>query len=205
MKSRSYPRAFFRCTVLVALAMGIVCFNVRGKSIEAASDNESDVIFPKAGGSLSFSHFSWGAEVGSSIDLTSQDLSTFDIDAQIGYKNSIIKLIGVGAGIHRGFHTGTNFIPVYLVFRSSFRRKPSLFFLNLQAGYSFYSISHAKSQGDLTGSLGLGINLSKSSSANSFVILSANYQRFSNSTVIANSMLEDNNVFFAKLAIGVSF
>ncbi|MDE7402488.1 MAG: hypothetical protein K2M87_03650 [Muribaculaceae bacterium] len=172
-------------------------------SLEQVSLKES--LFPKASRSLADSHFTWGAEVGSSLDLTSHDLTTIDIDAFLGYKSKLIKLIGIGAGIHRSIHTGNNFIPVYLSFRSSFRSKPSPCFLSVKAGYSFNRVYGAKkSDGDVTASLGLGINLQQSRIAQSYVIISGTYQYF-NRGLVSTTDLNRRYIFFATLAIGVNF
>lgn len=170
----------------------------------APADDGPGVLFPGKSHSLAFSHFTWGAEVGSSLDLTSNDLSTFDVDVVLGYKNPYIKLAGIGAGIHRSIHSGNNFIPVYAVLRTSFRRKPSLFFLNLQAGYSFNSISDAGTVGDFTGALGVGINLQQTSVAKSYVILSGAYQYFSTGN-LQKIDLDQHYIFYARLMIGVNF
>lgn len=162
------------------------------------------VLFNDPRGNLSVSHFTWGAEVGSSIDVTGHDMSTFDADVHIGYKNSYIKLIGVGAGIHRSIHMGHNFIPVYGVIRTSFRKQPSLLFLNLQGGYSFNKISHHDTMGDFFASLGIGINLSQKKRAKSYIIASCGYQRF-NQEHRELIGLDTGNIYFAKLLIGVSF
>lgn len=173
-------------------------------AVPAPADEGPGVIFPGKSHSLAFSHFTWGAEAGSSLDLTTNDLSTFDVDVVLGFKNSFIKLAGIGAGIHRSIHTGNNFIPVYAVLRTSFRRKPSLFFLNLQAGYSFNSISDAGTLGDFTGALGVGINLQQSSVAKSYIILSGAYQYFSTAN-LQKIDLDQHYIFFARLVIGVNF
>lgn len=57
-------------------------------------------LFPEKSRSLAKSHFTWGAEAGASIDLTGHDMSTFDVDVLFGYKNSYIRMVGLGAGIH---------------------------------------------------------------------------------------------------------
>lgn len=41
---------------------------------------EEESLIQGKGKSLSFSHFTWGAEVGSSLDMTGHDLSSFDVD-----------------------------------------------------------------------------------------------------------------------------
>lgn len=165
---------------------------------------ERESIFRSRPLSLAFSHFTWGAEAGASLDLTSHDLSTFDVDVLLGYKNSFIKLAGVGAGIHRSVHKGNNFIPVYAVFRSSFRSRPSLLFLNVQAGYSFNSFGDGKSVGDFMGALGVGINLQQTRTAKSYFVLSAAYQYF-NAENQEKIGIYSNYIFFARLMFGVNF
>ena len=70
-----------------------------------------DSFFPEKSVNLAKSHFTWGAEFGSSIDMTAHNLSTFDLDVNIGYKNSFFKIIGIGAGIHRSLSSGDTYVP----------------------------------------------------------------------------------------------
>ncbi len=165
---------------------------------------ERESLVPRSTLSLAFSHFTWGAEAGSSLDMTSHDLSTFDADVLIGFKNSFIKIVGFGAGIHRSIHSGNNMIPVYAVFRSSFRSKPSLCFLNLQAGYSFNTYGDSKTMSDLYGALGIGVNLQKTSKASSYVILSLACQHLNDKNKESINF-DTNYILFAKLMIGVTF
>lgn len=165
---------------------------------------ERESLVPRKTLSLAFSHFTWGAEAGSSLDMTSHDLSTFDADVLVGFKNSFIKIAGFGVGMHRSIHSGNNMVPVYAVFRTSFRSRPSLCFFNLQAGYSFNTYSDADTKGDLYGALGLGINLQKTSLASSYVILSLACQHLGNANK-TSIKFDTDYVFFAKLMIGVNF
>lgn len=170
----------------------------KAADVQPSEAFERESLVPKKTLSLAFSHFTWGAEVGSSLDMTSHDLSTFDADVMLGFKNSFIKMVGFGAGIHRSIHSGNNMIPVYAVFRSSFKSKPSLCFFNLQAGYSFNSYGKNDTQGNLYGAVGIGINLQKTSLASSYVILSLAYQHLSNANREAIKF-DTNNIYFAKI------
>lgn len=165
---------------------------------------ERESLFPQKSLDLGKSHFTWGAETGASLDMTSHDLSTFDVDVMLGYKNSIFNLAGIGAGLHRSVHAGNNFIPVYAVLRTDFRRKPSPLFLNVQAGYSFNTVQDSETLGDFYGAFGMGVNLSQSRKANSYVILSVAYQYLS-SKILSKIDFDTHYVFFAKLNIGVNF
>lgn len=168
----------------------------------APNSSERESIFPKSSRSLAFSHFTWGGEIGGSIDMTGNDLSTVDVDIVLGYKNRFIRTLGIGAGIHRAIGTGNNFIPVYLVFRSSFRSKPSLLFLNLKIGYSFNTISDSPTFGDTSSSLGCGINLAMSSRFQSHIILSVNHRHLDSRH---NLNLPVQDIFLANLCFGVNF
>lgn len=122
----------------------------------------------------------------------------------LGFKNDFIKLVGVGAGIHRSIHVGNNLVPVYFVFRSSFRKKPSLLFFNLQAGYSFNSLAGSDKFGDWTGAVGLGINLKQTGMAKSYIILSAAYQHIDKAS-FENTPIDRQSIIFGRLVIGVNF
>lgn len=173
-------------------------------TLDAATYSERESLFPDQSRSLAFSNFTWGAEAGSSLDLTSHDLSSFDLDVLFGYKNSFIKMAGIGAGIHRSIHTGNNFIPVYAVIRTNFRRTPSLLFFNLQGGYSFNSFSSTGTVGDFYGAVGVGINLQQTKMSKTYVILSGAYQYFSEGNRLKTD-IDANYIFFAKLVVGVNF
>jgi hypothetical protein len=149
-------------------------------------------------------HFSWGADVGSSIDLSGNDFSTFDVHLNIGYTNNFIRLVGVGAGIHRAFGAGNNFIPIYVIFRSSFRSKPSLFFLDWKAGYSFNSISDADVKGGFQMSAGLGINLYSSNSIKSHIILGYGYFHL-NEKQTTELKLKLSHINLVQLSFGIVF
>lgn len=176
----------------------------RDSVLTGKSDDPQGSLFPSKNRNLAFTHFTWGAEAGSSLDLTSHNLSTFDVDVLLGYKNSFFKMAGAGAGIHRSVTSGNYFIPVYGVLRTSFRNKPSLFFMNLQAGYSFNSVGDSKTIGDFYGAVGVGINLQQTRTAKSYVILSASYQHFNENNKEKTS-IDKSYIFFGRLVIGVNF
>lgn len=181
--------------------------SVNGEAADKQPDTShhpEDVIFPHKSLSLFTSHFTWGAEFGASIDMTSHDMSTIDADVVFGYKNSFFRIIGVSAGIHRAIGTGDNFVPIYALMRTSFRSKPSLFFLNLQLGYSFNTIGDSPTFGDTCALLGCGINLAMSRNFQSHIILSFGYRHFNERHKTAVK-LDTDNVYLTKLTFGVNF
>lgn len=176
-----------------------------GTLVSAEIPETKDAVSVDPSLSLSKSHLAWGAEIGSSIDLTSHDLSTFDADFMLGYRNDLIKLAGIGCGFHRSIHSTNNFVPLYGILRTSFRREPSLLFMNLQAGYSFNTISDHGTVGDFTSSLGFGINLQQRKSYQTYFIFSLAYQYYSDSNKLKIEQIDTNYIFFARLVFGVNF
>lgn len=167
------------------------------------SDDISSFL-PEKSQSLAGKHFTWGADIGASIDMDVDDMSTFNADVTFGYKNSFIRLAGLGVGIHRSFGQGHNFIPVYAIFRSSFRSRPSLCFLDLKAGCSFNSISGAGSHTGFYGGAGIGFNLSQSARCRTHIILSYGCLAL-NHDVKVQEATGYRFINYAELKFGVSF
>lgn len=165
---------------------------------------ERESIFPQKSLSLSESHFTWGGEFGASIDLSGYDTSTFDVDIVFGYKNSYLRLLGIGAGVHRAFGTGDNFVPVYAVLRTSFSKKQRPVFMSLKVGYSFNTMGDAPTFGDTNASLGCGFNLAISRKFKSHIILAYEFRHFNKRHKDVLNMHADN-ISLATLSFGVNF
>lgn len=167
-------------------------------------EEHAESFFPQRARSLEESHFSWGAEFGTSIDVSGYDSSTFNVDALFGYKNKYLRLLGMGVGIHRSFGTGDNFVPVYAVVRTSFSSRPKLFFMSFKAGYSFNTISNSSTFGDVNASLGAGINLAVSRKFRTHIILGYEFRHF-NQKHREKYSLEAEDISLATLSLGVNF
>ena len=150
------------------------------------------------------SHFTWGFEVGSSIDISGYDSSTINADALVGYKNAYIRFIGAGLGIHHAVGSGDNYVPLYLAFRSSFSSRPRLFFLSAKIGYSFNTIGDADTFGDINASLGWGINLTIAKKFQSYLILGYEFRHF-NSKHRETVSIDTKNISMASLSLGFNF
>lgn len=171
-------------------------------SVKTVKDDSYGSLFTSV--DLATSHFTWGAELGSSIDMTGHDMSTLDADVVIGYKNKWIRTVGFGAGIHRAFGTGDNFIPLYAVFRTSFTSRPSNFFMSVKIGYSFNSIQDSPTFGDTCASIGAGINLAMSHRFSSHIILSIQQRHFTKRHS-DKYKLNIDNIYLVGLSFGVNF
>ena len=82
-----------------------------------------------------------GAELSTGLDLSGADMSTFNADLLIGYRHKVIQLLGLSLGIHKSLGTRDSFIPIQIVFRTSFRPRPSLMFMHFSTGYSFNTMA----------------------------------------------------------------
>lgn len=190
--------------LIVALLLPAIFTAIPLKADTSPQSTDDDSLFPELNRPLSLSHFTWGVDVGSSIDLGGNDMSTFDAEAMFGYKNSFWKALGVGAGVHKAFGNEYTFVPVFALLRTSFRNKPSLFFLDARAGYSFNTIADTGSQGGLIFSLGAGINLALYKGINSHIIVSYSYYGLRKAEDAAVPY-RGHNIDYAMLRIGVSF
>lgn len=151
-----------------------------------------------------YSHFAWGADIGSSVDMTGKDMSSIDINAYFGYKNRFIRFVGIGAGIDMMIGNGSSAYPVYAMLRSGFSDRPTLCFLDMRAGCSFNNILDYRSQTNFYGSLGVGITLAKGHNFSSHIILSYNFMPL-NDTTVGDQKVRLGDLHYAALRIGASF
>ena len=203
LKGKIYPVMKIMLFVTGFLLSSIPAFSV--EVADTATTVKRESLFPHKSISLATSYFTWGAEAGASIDLTGHDMSTIDVDVHLGYKDAFLQILGIGAGIHRTVQSGANFIPLYVMLQTSFRSKPSLFFLNAKLGYSFNTINDSPTFGDFVSSLGLGINLSRTRLARTYLVLALGYRYFNERHREYVNHLDAKYVYIAQLSFGVSF
>lgn len=165
----------------------------------------SDMLTDSSRKSLSkrYSHFVWGSEIGICADLSGMDMSSFNFDLFAGYRNAFIQTLALGAGVHKSLGNRDSFIPIYVLFRSSFRKKPSLCFLNLRIGYSFNTISNSPTVGDTSCAIGCGFNLSRSKKIQSYILVAYAFRHFNQRhTQIIN--VAKSNVSLAQVSFGIT-
>lgn len=196
-----------KCLMLI---MGVSVFPALSKSevINSADTlNQTDGIISgnvDIDNQKKVTHFTWGAEFGTSIDMSGYDSSTFNVDAMVGYRGTYFKLAGFGAGIHRSMGSGDNYIPLYAIMRTSFSKIKRLFFMNLKVGYSFNTIGDAPTFGDVNASLGGGINLASGKSFQSYLILGYEFRHFNQRNKSKVDIVADD-VSLVSLSFGVNF
>lgn len=122
-------------------------------------------------------HFAWGAEVASDIDMTGQDLSTFDIHATLGYKNRYIQMLGAGAGIDVAIGNSSRMYPVYGVIRTSFNPTRNRCFMEVRAGYSFNHMTRGEDHNGIYTNIAWCINLAMAREYRSYLGLGYTYRQ----------------------------
>ena len=147
----------------------------------------------------------FGVEAGASIDMTSNDFSSFDIDLFAGDRSKTIKCFGLGAGIHNSFSSNRYYLPVYVLFRSNILANKPLFFVDFRAGYSASQMYKGESQGGFFGSAGLGINLSVSKKFGSHILIGYNFYQLSPFTDEKGVFQDINGAHLVSIRLGISF
>lgn len=154
--------------------------------------------------SIGQSHFSWGAGIGSSIDMSGNDMSSIDLAACFGYKGAGIQMAGVGAAINMAVSNGSRMFPVYAILRTNFRKRPSRCFMEAKAGCSFNNLYDHESQQGFYGSLGAGVHLATGKSFRSYVLLSYAYNHV-RPYGSDEKTLSLGDIHTASISIGISF
>ncbi|MCM1484560.1 MAG: hypothetical protein NC043_09515 [Muribaculaceae bacterium] len=179
--------------ILIALILTLVCV-----PYAVSAD------ITTAGNSGAFSHFVWGAEAGGSIDMTTNDMSTLNLDAFFGYTNKWLNVAGVGAGIHMMVSNSCRSFPVYALLRTSFSSKPKLCFLDLRGGCVINNVDYDTTRTRLYLSPGVGFNLARGRSFTSYVTLSYEYNGL-DAYVKDDTRHDIHGLSMALVRIGISF
>lgn len=151
-----------------------------------------------------WSHFAWGTEVGGAIDLTSHDLSSVNLGAYFGYRNSWLQFIGIGAEVNMMVNNSVRSFPVYAMLRTSFSKKPKLLFLNLRGGVVFNNITASQQQAGAYLSPGVGFNLASGRTFQAYVTLNYVYNGIRPFT-LKDRVTDIHSLSMADIRLGICF
>lgn len=113
--------------------------------------------------------FAWGAEFGSSVDLSANDMSSIDISASFGVSHRWIMLAGVGAGANMMINNSCRTYPIFAVFRTDFSSFMKILFVELRGGMALNYLPDEESQTGPYGGFYLGFNLARSKKFRSYI------------------------------------
>lgn len=150
------------------------------------------------------SHFAWGLDLGSSIDMTGSEMTNINFSGFAGYKNDYFRALGIGAEFDIMTSNSSRSIPVYAMMRTSFIPGHHLLFGDFRIGASFNTIYDFKTQTGLYASAGIGITLAKGKSFKSHLILGYKYIARSNITV-EDKVEQFGDLHYAAVSLGISF
>lgn len=125
-------------------------------------------------------HFAWGAEAGTSVDVSGQDMSSIDISASFGLSAGILNFAGVGAGAHVPVSNSCRSYPLFVVLRSDFSRNVQPLFIDLRGGVSLNYLPMEVTQTGAYGSASVGFRLASGVKFRSYI--TAGYSFFDRRT-----------------------
>lgn len=149
--------------------------------------------------------FAWGADIGTSVDLTGHDMSTVNLDANFGYANGVLQMVGVGAGAHMMVSNGCRAFPIYAILQTNFRQKPSLCFLDLRVGIAVNNVDHDSRQTVPYINPSIGFNLAGNKTFQSYMRIGYLYNGMKSFGPEENRTTVKGGLSMVNVAIGISF
>lgn len=148
--------------------------------------------------------FAWGADVGSSIDMSGADMSSIDLSIYFGLSRGWLNFFGVGAQGDIMVSNSCRSFPLFGMFRTNFTDRPTRMFWELKGGYSLNYLEHNHQQNGIYGSTGIGIKLATSAKFSSHMTLGYTY--LERKKVVGTEMTHDfKPLHYATVKIGVVF
>ena len=130
---------------------------------------------PRLAESVSNVRFAWGADFGTSIDLSAHDMTSVDLNMSLGLTYRWLIFAGLGAGAQMMVSNSCRTYPVYLNFRTDFSRKVLPIFLDLRAGVAFNCLPENINQQAPYASIALGFNLATGRTFRSYILCGYTY------------------------------
>lgn len=183
-------------TIFITIFCAICAFTTIEATAADASSDASDI--------SGWNHFVWGAEIGGGIDMTSNDMSTVNLDAFFGYRNSWIDVLGIGAEVNMMLSNSVRAFPVYAMLRTGFSSRPTLMFMDLRGGVVFNNLTSSRQQTCLWLSPGVGVNLAGGRTFQSYITLSYVYNGM-DSFIDGDGYHHINGLSMACVRLGIRF
>lgn len=161
---------------------------------------------PDAGESSRKTGFAWGVDVGSSIDLTTADMSSLNGDAYCGMRFQGVDIVGFGAGIHGMVNNNSFSYPLYVLLRTSFSKRPQLCFLDFRTGVALNSFFGTATNAAFYINPSVGFNLAGSRKFQSYLTLGYSYNGGKDiSDATTTSGKSANKLSMATIRLGIMF
>lgn len=130
---------------------------------------------PKPKYSIERLRFAWGAEVGSTIDMSGHDMSSIDVNLSVGASYSWLSFAGIGAGANIVVSNSCRTYPIYVDLRTDFSKFVKFVFLDFRGGVALNYSENNMNQTGLYLSPSLGFNLASGTTFRSYITLGYTY------------------------------
>lgn len=148
--------------------------------------------------------FTWGAECGSTIDMSAHDMSSVDFNASFGLRRNWLSFVGVGAGANVMVSGSYRSYPLFAVLRTDFSRFTRLLFMDVRAGVSVNYLDNNQSQTGAYASVALGVNLAKGRTFRSYIL--AGYAYYGRKDIVLEEVVMPYEpLHTAFIRLGVAF
>lgn len=137
--------------------------------------------------------------------MSSNDMSSVDLAASFGFKRGWINFLGLGAEIDIMTNNSARSFPVYLSFKTNFRSRPTLLFLDFRAGISANYLPNDYQQTGTYTFVGLGFNLARGKSFSSHIVVGYSYKEYRDIVTREDEVFPMKDVHAATFKLGITF
>lgn len=149
-------------------------------------------------------HFTWGADIGTAVDMSGHNMSALGISAMFGMEWKWIRFLGLGAEADVMVSNSSRTFPISLIFRTDFSQRQRLLFIDLRGGVAPSYLEHDRQETVPYISGGLGITLATGRKFSSHLTLSYTY--LGQKECYNGDYLRDcPGISFIQLRLGIAF
>lgn len=148
-------------------------------AIELAADTDSTAIHdehhspwaPKPKWGPQTAKFAWGAEVGSTIDMSGNEMSSIDFSASFGLHYKWLSFAGIGVGANIMVNNSYRTYPIYVDLRTDFSKLVKFLFIDFRGGVALNYLERNMRQTGAYVSPSIGFNLASGETFRSYLTL----------------------------------
>lgn len=148
--------------------------------------------------------FAWGAEAGSSVDMSGSDMSSIDFNASFGLRYRWINYVGLGAGANIMVSNSCRSYPIFAIFRTDFSNMLKVAFLDVRGGMSLNYLPGNTNQSGAYASLSVGFNLATGRTFRSYITAGCTYVS-RRDIEVGERITPYKDLYLASIRLGVAF
>lgn len=149
--------------------------------------------------------FRWGADVGTTIDMTGQGVSSYDISISLGFTRKWINFLGFGAKACFAVGNSARAYPLFLNFRTNFKNRPSVVFWDAKGGVALNYPGDNRSHIGAYVATGVGFYLARSATFSSHILVGYTFRQQDPAWTPADADSPLKDLHMATFKIGVMF